>query len=79
MNRTKWIMGILVLLMLGSTAAVLAKYKSIQRLGEPGVKTTPIAGSKNVEVVLPERVLDFTSKKLEQGEVVQDRVRAASQ
>jgi hypothetical protein len=46
-------------LLIGRAAVVLARYKSIQRLGDPGVKTRPIAGSRNLEVVLPENVLDF--------------------
>lgn len=70
MKRTQWILAAVVVLMIGSTALVLAKYKSMQRLGEPGVKTQAIAGSKNLEVILPERVLDYTSEKIEQNEIV---------
>jgi hypothetical protein len=70
MNRTKWILTIATVLLIGSAAALLAKYKSIQRLGDPGVKTRPIANTKNVEVILPENVLDFSSEWLAQSEVV---------
>lgn len=70
MNRTKTILTIATVLLIGSAAVVLAKYKSIQRLGEPGVKTRPIPGSHNVEVVLPEQVLDFTSEWITQNEIV---------
>ncbi len=70
MKRNQWILAAVVLLMIGSTALVLAKYKSMQRLGEPGVKTRAIAGSKNLEVVLPAQVLDYTSEKIEPNEIV---------
>lgn len=62
MNRNKWILGVIAVLMIGSTAGVLAKFKSIQRLGQPGVKTRPIPGSANLEVVLPERVAGYTGQ-----------------
>lgn len=70
MNRNKWILALVTLLLIGSAAIVLAKYKSIQRLGAPGVKTEPIAGTKNVNVILPAQVLDYTSELLEQSEIV---------
>jgi hypothetical protein len=70
MNRTKWILAIVTVLLIGSAAVVLARYQSIQRLGDPGVKTRPIAGSRNLEVVLPENVLDFTSEWMPQSEIV---------
>jgi hypothetical protein len=62
MNRSKLILALVTVLMIGGTAGVIAKFKSIQRLGEPGVKTRPIPGSPNLEVVLPEQVLNFTSE-----------------
>lgn len=70
MNKQKWIFFAVVLLMMGSTAAVLAHLKANQKLGRPGVTTRPLADSKNVEVLLPERVLDFTSQVMTQQEVV---------
>jgi hypothetical protein len=70
MNRTKYKLALVALLLIGGAAVVLARYKSIQRLGDPGVKTRPIAGSQNVEVLLPEQVLDFTSEWLPQSEIV---------
>lgn len=70
MNRTKWILTLATVLLIGSTAVVLARIKSVQRLGEPGVKTRPIAGSHNLEVLLPETVLDYTSEWVPQAEIV---------
>ena len=70
MNRNKWILAIVTVLLIGSAAGVLARYKSIQRLGEPGVKTRPIPGSQNLEVVLPVDVAGFTAEVRSQPEVV---------
>lgn len=70
MNRTKYLLAVVTVLLIGSAAVVLAKFKSIQHLGEPGVKTRPIPGSYKVEVALPERVLDFTSEWVVQSEIV---------
>lgn len=70
MNRSKWILALTTVLMIGGAALVLAHYKSMQRLGEPGVKTRPIPGSRNVEVVLPDNILDYTYKWMPQSEIV---------
>ncbi len=72
MNRTKtkWIFAILGLLLIGGSAGLLLEFKARQKLGPPGVKTRPLANSRNVEVVLPETVLDYTSEWLEQSEIV---------
>ena len=66
MNKMKWICGIIGLLLIGGSAVVLLKLKTHQKLGLPGVKTRPLANSNNLQVVLPETVLDYTSKWLEQ-------------
>jgi hypothetical protein len=70
MKRTKYILALVTLLLMGGAAVVLARYKSIQRLGEPGVKTRPIPGSHKVEVDLPAQVLDFTSEWIVEDAVV---------
>jgi len=70
MNRNKWILALVTVALIGSVAGVLARYKSIQRLGEPGVKTRPISGSQNLEVVLPQQVPGFTAELRAQPEIV---------
>ena len=70
MNRQKWILALVVLLSIGSTAVLLARIKTSQRLGLPGVKTGPLPGTQNVEVLLPERVLDYTSQIMTQQTAV---------
>ncbi len=70
MNRNKWILTLVTVLLIGSAAVVLARYKSIQRLGDPGVKTRPIADSTNLEVALPLTVLDYLAEPRQQAEIV---------
>jgi hypothetical protein len=49
---------------------VLAHAKSVQRLGTPGVKTRPLAGSRNLEVLLPADLPGYKSEAREQADVV---------
>jgi hypothetical protein len=69
-TKQKWILAVVALLMIGGASGLLVRLKANQRLGEPGVKTAPIAGSRNLKVLLPEEVLDYTSEELPQGDVV---------
>jgi hypothetical protein len=70
MNRLKPILFITVLALIGATAGMLAHAKSNQRLGLPGVKTRPLAGSHNLEVLLPEDLPGYKSEWLPEGEAV---------
>jgi len=62
MNRNKLILALVTVLLIAGTAGVIAKFKSIQRLGEPGVKTRPLPGSPNLEVILPEQLAGYTAE-----------------
>jgi hypothetical protein len=70
MNRTKWIFAVTGLLLIGAGAGLLGRFKSNQQLGLPGVKTRPLANSRNLEVVLPETALDYSSEWLPQTALV---------
>ena len=70
MNPLKPILFVTVLAMIGATAGVLAHAKSSQKLGLPGVKTCPLQGSQNLEVLLPEQVPGFQSQPVAQAAVV---------
>jgi hypothetical protein len=72
MNKQKWTLAIVVVLLIGGTAGVLAHFRTHQRLGKPGVKTRDVADSANVEVVLPEQVLDYKSEPMEVAKIVLD-------
>lgn len=70
MTKQKWILAVVALLMIGGASGLLVRLKANQRLGAPGVKTEPIAGGRNLKVLLPVEVLDYTSEELPQGDVV---------
>jgi hypothetical protein len=65
MNRSKWIILIVALALIGSSAGLLGRLQATQKLGRPGVKTSPIPDSRRLKVELPERVLDYTSEAVE--------------
>jgi hypothetical protein len=65
MNKQKWIILIVALGLMGGAAALLTRLQSIQKLGQPAVKTTLIPGSPRLQVDLPERILDYTSQSVE--------------
>jgi len=68
MNRQKIISAIVVLALIGATVGVLAHAKSHQQLGAPGIKARPIAGSKNLELLLPATAPGYTSEVLTNAE-----------
>jgi hypothetical protein len=61
MNKQKWTFLLVALALIGGTAFTLVRMKANQRLGRPGILTTPIPGSKRLEVYLPPKVLDYNS------------------
>jgi len=65
MSRTKWVILIVALVLIGGAAGLLGRLQSSQKLGSPAVKTSPIPGSQRLKVELPERVLDYTSEPVE--------------
>lgn len=69
MNKQKTILFAATLLLIASTGWFLAHLHSFQRLGKPGVKTRPLASGQNLEVVLPEHVLDYTSELIPPAEI----------
>ena len=70
MNKQKCILALVVLLLIGGAVGVLAHLRANQELGKPGVKTVALPDSPNLEVVLPAKVLDYSSEKREEDDVV---------
>ena len=68
MNKQKWIILIAALVLIGGVAGLLTRLQSNQKLGRPAVKTSPIPGSRRLQVELPEHVLDYTSEPIEVDE-----------
>jgi len=70
MKNQKWLMLLIVLALMAGMVGALTRLKANQRLGQPGIKATPIPGSVMMQIDLPERVLDFTSTNVPEPEVV---------
>jgi hypothetical protein len=70
MNAQKPILFVVTLALISATAGFLAHAKSTHRLGDPGVKTQPLPGSHNLEVLIPEDVPGYTSKWVPQAAIV---------
>lgn len=70
MNKQKWITFAAAVVLMASGVILLRHFHSHQKLGLPGVRTAPIAGSANLQVLLPERVLDYESAPVEIAEIV---------
>ncbi len=73
MNKTKWICLGLGLTMVAACGVLLMNFKHNRKLSAPGVLTRPIPGVKDpvvVEVVLPEKVLDYDSVWRQQESIV---------
>jgi hypothetical protein len=72
MNKQKWVVLILALGLIGGTAGLLRRLQANQRLGQPAVKTSPIAGSPRLKVELPAEVPGYTSEFLEEDKLTLD-------
>ncbi len=64
MNKQKTIVLLLALAMIGGTAATLQRFKTSQKLGLPGIKTSPIPGSRRLAIFMPEQVLHYASTNI---------------
>jgi len=71
MNRQKWLILLAALGLMGGTVGLLIHLRAHQRLGLPGVKTTPLDGIR-ARIDLPERVLNYRSEALEPDKLVRD-------
>jgi hypothetical protein len=72
MTRQKWLILIVALVLMAGTAGALNWLRGRQKLGQPGIKATPIPGSVVMKIDLPERVLDFTSTNVPPDKTVLD-------
>lgn len=62
MNRQKFSILFAALIMMGCAAALLARLKTHQILGKPGIQTSALPDSQRLQVNLPEHVLDYSSE-----------------
>ena len=64
------LLAVVMLALMAGAALLLAHTKSGHKLGAPGVKTRPLAGSGNLEVVLPENIPGYKSEAVPQADIV---------
>jgi hypothetical protein len=72
MNRRQAIFFAAVLALIAAAAAALVHFKAVQRLGLPGVKTAPLPGGNNLQVLLPETVDTWKSEPMPEAQLVVD-------
>lgn len=65
MNRSQWVLLLVCLGMIGSSAGVIVKVRSRQVLAPPGVKTHQTSDPQRLEVDLPADVPGYTSTKID--------------
>jgi hypothetical protein len=70
MNKKTVTIFIAALTLIVGTGAALAHLRSHQRLGRPGVKSSPVPGDVRVQVELPDQVLGYKSKSIPTDEQV---------
>jgi hypothetical protein len=70
MNRQKTILAIVYLLLTGVAAGFILHASANQKLGEPGVRTKPLPGSHNLEVILPQSAPGYAFQATTQAEIV---------
>jgi uncharacterized protein DUF3485 len=69
MKNQKILILVVALVLMAGTAGALAWLRANQKLGTPGVKGTPIPDSIQMNIALPERVLDFTSTNVPEPDI----------
>lgn len=69
MKSQQWLFLTLALVLMAGTAGALTWLRANQKLSQPGVICTPIPGEIQMNIALPERVLDFTSTNIPEPDV----------
>jgi len=70
MNRQKILITAVFLLLTVATAGLIAHAGSHQKLGQPGVLTKSLPGTRNLQVVLPEHVPGYAAQVSTQADIV---------
>lgn len=70
MKNQKWLLLVIALALMASTAGALTWLRANQKLGQPGIKAMAIPGSVRMKIDLPENVPGFTSTNVPEPEVV---------
>lgn len=67
--KNKWLIFSVALILIAGTAVALVEFKSHQKLGKPGIKSTPIPGQIRMKIELPENVSGFSSTNIPESDV----------
>ena len=70
MKKQQLLILVTALALMGITAGVLARVGKNHKLGRPGLKTSPLPGSQNLQIDLPAQVLNCESEPIPIPEVV---------
>ncbi len=70
MKDQKWILFFVALALMAGSAVLLVGIKRHPRLGQPGIRGTPIPGSIAMKIELPDGVFDFISTNVPEPQVV---------
>jgi hypothetical protein len=60
-NKQNWKLLVVGLVLIGGSALGMSFLRTHQKLGAPGIRTTPISGSRRLDIYLPRYVLDCDS------------------
>ena len=74
MKTKPLILGVVALILMAAVTGLLVKVKSGHKMGPPGVKTRPLAGTGNLEVLLPENIPGYKSEAEPEAQIVLDRL-----
>ena len=69
MKSQQWLFLTVALVLIAGTAGALTWLRTNQKLSPPGVKGTSIPGEIQMNIALPEHVLDFTSTNIPEPDV----------
>ena len=68
MSLLQKIIGASFLAMIAASSVLLLHLKTHERLGEPGIRTRPIAGKINCDLVIPQTLPGYTSEVMTNNE-----------
>jgi hypothetical protein len=62
--QREWVCFAIALAIMAGGAGLIVRMQAAQKLGAPGLRTTPLADSRNLQVELPESLPSYTSRPL---------------
>jgi hypothetical protein len=72
MKKSQWLVLLIVMALFAGTAGALTWLKGNQKLGEAGIRATPVSGSVKMTFDLPALALDYVSTNVPEDKTVLD-------